>query len=78
MCYEKGGIADPILRIKPSDYNGQESDSFSLYCSATSNPSPRYSWTRANNAQLPSSASVMPDGSLKFISAATYDSGDSK
>eukprot|EP00116_Pleurobrachia_bachei_P002233 sb/3462495/ len=74
-CYQKKGVTDPVIVEAPKDFSGDESDTFSLYCRATSNPNPSYTWTRGSGAALDADrTTVKPDGTLQFTGASFYQS----
>ena len=76
MCYQKRGITDPQIILSPTPYTGDESDIVKLECKATSNPNPRYSWSRASGKPLDAlRTTVSQDGSLVINDASYYDSG---
>ena len=76
QCYQKKGITDPVIVEGPKDYTGDESDTFSLYCRATSNPNPRYTWSRSSGKPLDAARTkVMDDGTLHITDGSFYDSG---
>ena len=75
-CYQQLGVTDPTIVVSPTPYVGDESDIVTLMCKATSNPNPRYSWSRASGDPLhPGRATVMADGTLVIIDSSFYDSG---
>ena len=74
QCYQKAGIVDPKILVAPVDYTGDESDTVTMMCAATSNPNPRYSWSRASGAAL-DRAEILKDGTLVITDASYYDTG---
>ena len=71
-------ISAPKLTITPSQLTVNESNTAALFCSATGNPAPQVSWSRANGSLPSNRVRVTSGGLMQIPDARLEDAGKYK